>query len=878
MRYAPGVRRVQVRRWLSRFPRRLRALIHRSQLDRDLADELRFHREMLEQDCVGSADPRSAAARRFGNQTLLQETSRELFSFQWVEGVWRDIRHGFRSLRRTPVMTGAAILSLALGIGATTTIYSLIDTLLVHAISAKDPDRVVRFSGISVPNAGDIGSMHVFGAIAVYDSGTVNWRAGDRTQSLFAQLVGPAFFDVLGIEAGVGRVFHGDEAEPGKEPRIAVLSYRLWQRQFHSDSQVAGRKMLLNGVPYTVLGVLPRDYRSVMALGIAPEIYVPMTPALSPGMMDRTRGRFNAVARLNSVSTREQARDEFYAALAHLRETYPEDNRRMMQRPAVQPITDTAWMRNVPEARPILAFASIAFAAALLVMLIACANTGGLLLARNAARAREVAIRLSIGAGRRRILQQMLVESSLLALAGILGALVITSAAASVLDRLSVPVTVPMGFAFAIDRRLLLVAAALGFAATLLCGLPAALHGTRTPLSTIVKQGSGTGWGRLRLRNYLVAGQFAVSLTLLAASFLFVRSFVRVLSVDPGFEVDRIVSLELQPARGQAQSGTPIGPQLLSRLRTAPGIAAAASASYLPLGFESGGQRIRLDREEQDVEVGTQWVGPEYFATMRIPVVAGRAFEEADLAAAATRHPIVVNQAFVERYLSGRNPVGMRVIRTNPQSRESGMEIVGVVRNTKLRSLGEAPQPLIFNLEESLHFVVRAVGPAEGIVATLNRIAAETDPSAAVSVKPLRAHVDASTWPVRFGAITIGMFAGVGLLLAAVGLYGSLAYAVARRTLEIGIRMALGARRGQVMRMMAREGFGIVAAGSAVGLAGGLFATRPLQSLLADGLTARDPLTFTGALFVLALAGLAASLLPALRAVRVDPNVALRHE
>jgi predicted permease len=535
-------------------------------------------------------------------------------------------------------------------------------------------------------------------------------------------------------------------------------------------------------------------------------------------------------------------------------------------------------MRNIPEAKPILAFASIALAASLLVMFIACANAGGLLLARTSARAREVAIRMSIGASRRRILQQMLIESALLALAGMLGALAITSGAASLLQHVPVPVAVPIEFAFAIDRRLLLVASALGFAATLLCGLPAALQGTRTALSAVMRQGAGSVFRRLRVRSFLVAAQFAVSVTLLAACFLFVRSFARVLSADPGFDVDHIVALEFQPVAGQ-HTGTErdrLGRQLLDRLRTTPGIAAGANASYLPLSFETGAQRIRLDKG-QDFEVGTQWVGPGYFATMRIPILAGREFEDPDLAA-PTRHLIVVNQAFVNRYLSGSNPLGMRVIHTSPRAQEYAMEIVGVARTTKFRSLGEAPQPLIFNLEPSLHYVVRAVGPAEEIVSTVSRIAAEADPSAAVSVKLLRIHVDASRWPVRFGATTIGMFASLGLLLAAVGLYGSMGYVVSQRTVEIGIRMALGARHSQVLRMVAREGLRIVLAGSAIGLAAALLATRQLQGLLADGLSARDPLAFIGVVLVLALAGLAASLLPAIRAVHVDPNTALRHE
>ncbi|HLK68833.1 MAG TPA: ABC transporter permease [Bryobacteraceae bacterium] len=856
--------------WLSRFPKRLRALIHRHQLDQDLADELNFHREMLEQ-----AHGPATGARRFGNQTLLTETSRDLLSFRWLEMLWRDLRYGARSLRRAPVMTGAAILSLALGIGAATTIYSLIDTLLLHAISARDPQRVVRFSGLSYQNSRDIAAMQVFQDLASYDVSSVNWHAGERTQALFAQLVGASFFDALQVAPVVGRVFHGDEAEPARQPHVAVLTYRLWQRQFHGDRDIAGRTMLLNGTPYTVLGVLPRDYRSVMGMGISPEIYVPLEPALSPSMMDRSRGMYRTVARLREGRTLEQTRDELYAALAHLQQIYPEDNRRILERPAVESITDTVWMRDIPEARPVLTFASIAVGASLLVMMIACANAGGLLLARTAARAREVAIRLSIGASRRRILQQMMIESALLALAGIAGSLAITSAAAALLQQIPVPVPVPIEFAFALDWRLLAVACALGLAATLLCGLPAALHGTRTALATVVKLGAGTGFRRLHLRNLLVAGQFAVSVTLLAASFLFVRSFVHVLAANPGFEVDRIVSVNLQPARGQSSGD--LGRRLLEQIRTTPGVAAAACASYLPLSFETGGQRVRIAQGSPNFEVGAQWVGPGYFATMQIPMVAGREFEDADLSA-SDRHPIIVNQAFADRYFAGKNPVGMRVIRANPRAREYSMEIVGVARNTKLRSLGEAFQPLTFLPEESLHYVVRAEGPANTILATLSRVASETDPTAGITVKPLREHVDASTWPVRFGAASIGMFATLGLLLAAVGLYGSMAYAVAHRKVEIGVRMALGAGRAEVLHLILRDGLRIVAAGSALGLAGALLATRSLESLLADGLSPRDPLAFAGVVVVLSLAGLTACVLPAMRAVQVDPNCALRHE
>jgi predicted permease len=862
--------------------KRLKALLFRRRLDRDLKEELAFHFDMAERelraDGISAEEAHYEARRRFGNGTRIRERSREIFSFVYLEALWRDLQYGCRGLRRNRVMAAVGIVSLAAGIGANTTAYSLIDSLILHDVTAREPERLVRFNGLSYPNYRELRATSVFDGLAAFSPASLNWRQGEESHSIFTLIVTANFFELLGAEPAIGRVFTESDARAEKDPRVVVLGYRFWERYLNGDPHAVGRALNLNGSLFTVVAVMPKQYRSIMGLGISPDAFLPMGAALKPRMYERTFSMLIPVGRLLHGRTREQTRDALTAALRGLEEAYPDDNRNLGRPQPLIPATGLDRAKAMSGDAPLLFFSGILSCVVAVLLLIACANVAGLLLARAAGRQREIAIRLALGAGRGRLFQQFLIESAILAAAGCALGIVLTFWAASAFARIRLPIAVPVGFTFVPNVRLLAFTAALGFLATFLCGLAPALGFARPRLASDLTARSASAMSKLRLRSFLVAGQIAACAVLLIAALLFLQNLHRIVNTDPGFDTAHTITVSVQP-NGAAENTAAMRDEMRGALQNAPGVEAVSSLAYFPLNWEYWEPRVRrADGPATSwFHVYGQPVGPGYLATMRIPLIAGREFYETDLRNRGD-NPALINETFAREHFGALNPVGRVLKIDRGRGIEGSLIIVGVARNTKFRSLGNASVPLLYTLESGSQYIVRTAGPPTIAAASLRRAILTANPSAAVTLKTAREYLEMAVWPAKFGAVLLGVVAVAGLTLALVGLCGVVIYNVARRTQEIGIRVALGATATDILRLMLREAVVLIGSGLIAGLVISIFSARSLERLLADGLNPSDPLILIAAILVLIAACLLAMLVPCRRALRVDPAVSLRCE
>ena len=837
-----------------------------------------------------------------------------------METLWHDLRYGFRVLRASPGFAAVAVLSLALGIGANTSIFSVVNAALLRPLPVTEPDRLVfvyngsRESPYSVSSYPDYidyrDKNEVFSEVLTYSSIVMSARADDQTDLLSGSIVSGNFFDALGVRAELGRTFLPEEDRTPNTHPVAVISHGLWQRRFGSDPRIAGQQLSLNGHQFTIVGVAPSGFDGPEVLETN-DIYVPMmmqalvrpprggfSGDMNPDLLGRRGSRWlRIIGRLKPGVTREQAQAGMTALAAALEQAYPNENsNRIATLYPVSKVDPQAYSQLISVAGLLLAVVAI-------VLLIACANVANLLLARASARRKEIAVRLALGASRSRLVRQLLTESVLLSLAGgVVGLLL----ALWTIDLLKTATPTSGIFSFTLDYhldgRVLAFAFALSLATGIIFGLAPALQASRPDLVPALKDEVALvahGRRRLSLRNLLVVAQVALSLVLLIGAGLFLRSLKNAQDIDPGFEADRILNaqLNINLLRYTKAQGQEFYRQVIERVEALPGVESASLARVVPMSgsgrttsIQIEGQEAREDTFRSESSGGSaasenpntataNVVGPKYFQTMGIGLVRGRDFSAQDKEGAPL--VIVVTEAFVRRYFEDQDPVGRRVSFRGAQGPWS--QVVGVVRDSKYRTLGESArstvyQPLAQNHETGMALHLRTKGKPASLAASVRREVQSLEPNLAVTnLESMSDVLSGSLFAARMGAVLLGIFGLLALLLAAVGLYGVMSYSVARRTREIGIRMALGAGTGNVLRLVLKEGMMLVGGGLAAGLIVAAGVTRLLASFL-YGVNPLDAITFVAIPLTLALVALLANYLPARRATKVDPMEALRYQ
>jgi len=810
-----------------------------------------------------------------------------------METLVQDIRYGWRMLIKSPGFAAVAVITLALGIGANTAIVSMIGAALFHALPYRSAAGLVHLwetrpqheftqMEASYPNLAEWrASNHVFSGLAGYTGKNFSLTGHGTPQRLFAGRVTANFFDLLGVSPVLGRSFRAGEDDPSAA-RVVLLTYGLWQAQFGGDAGVIGQALTLDGEAYAVVGVLPREFQ--FAKRGSAQLWVPLNP--NPDEISRrTRHWENVIGRLRPDVTIEQAQAEMTRLAQRLAAEYPDANTGGGIR--VVPLQEEI----VGPVQPVL----LALLGAVgLVLLIACVNVANLLLARAQGRQKEIAVRLALGATRWRLLRQVLTESVILALLGgglgLMGArwgveFIISCVPAQLLAQ------APYLRASSLNLAVLGFTAAISLVTGIVFGIVPALRASALNLQTALTEGTrATGAGaEHRLRNVLVVGEIALSLVLLTSAGLLMKSLVRLLQVDPGFQAENLLTVEISapPARySDQQRNQNLVRQLVDGVQNLPGVRGAALIDITPI---RGGNTLSFTVEGrpalppgQHPEANTRDVSSGYFHVMEIPLLRGRFFNDQDRADAPPR--LLINKTLADKTFPGEDAVGKRLVfsfMTPPLI----TEIVGVVGDEKLGSLDQKTTSVVYSPslqsnDTNLTLVVRSNLDPQNLTTAIRTEVARLDPdvvvNSAVTVKKIIAD-SPSVFVRRFPALLIGAFAGLAVLLSAIGIYGVLSYLVAQRTREIGVRMALGARPVQILHMLLNQGLGLAAIGIVVGLLAAVGAVHLLTDLL-FGVNPNDPWVFATVAVLIAVVVLAACLVPARRATKIDPMVALRYE
>jgi predicted permease len=818
-----------------------------------------------------------------------------------IETLLRDLRYGARFLIRSPGFALAAVVSLGLGIGGNTAIFSLLDALLLTPMPVAHPDRIVaiytsdfsstRYGSSSYPDFQDFRERGAAVAdVAAYRLTPLSMNLTGDTEMAFIEAVSGNYFPMLGLGAERGRLLAEADDRPGAAPAV-VISHGLWTRRFAGDATAVGRTVQFNGRPFTIVGIAPREYLGAIR-GLAIDAWVAMLPSrelASGGRWIEQRGSrgLMLLGRLRPNVSPAQAQAAFEVVAAQLYAAYPQAWRTVRNAGRAISVVAERDARVHPDLTGrVTGFIALLLAVVGLVLLTACANVANLLLARGAARVREIGMRLALGSGRRRLVQQLLTESVLLAAAGGAFGVLVAKWLMDVLVSFKPPVPIPIVFALPLDTFVLTFTLILSAATGLVFGLVPAWHASRTDLVPVLKDERASGGRRRsRLRSAFVVAQVASSMLLLVGAGLFVRSLRHARAIDAGFDPSNMIVVSVVPElQGYDEPrGRALYERLIQRVVSVPGVQSAALAESVPLGFGGSRRGTAIEGYQpqpgEDTETAYNVVGPRYFETMRMPIVRGRSFTEADRSGAPP--VVIVNEAFARRYWPNADPLGKRL---SANGREGPFrEVVGITPTGKYNTLGEEPRPFYYVplLQEyhgavSLH-VKTAADPRPLLPSVRDAIRGVDAAVPLFDLKTMDDHMLIALLPARLAGTLFGAFGLLALLLASVGIYGVMAYSVAQRTREIGVRRALGAAAGDLLRMVIGDGMRLAAIGFAIGLAAALALTRFAASLL-YGVTPTDPLTFAGAVAVLAAAAFVACAIPALRALRVDPVTALRCE
>jgi len=814
-----------------------------------------------------------------------------------MQTLWQDLCYGARMLLKQPGFTLIAVLTLALGIGANTAIFSVVDKVMVRMLPVPEPERLVRVVGggehgviFSQPLYADYRDHNdVLMGLAAYCETPLNLSDGAQAERASGLIVSGNYFTALGVTPALGRTFLPEEDRTWGTHPVAVVSYGLWQRRFGADPKLVGRTIKINGSDFTVVGVAPPEFTGVVR-GAAPDVYVPlmMSREAAPkwaGVAERSMSWLSLIGRLKPGVTRAQAEAALSALAAQRAKVYPKNTY-----PAV--VLKDGSKGETEGLSDLSTPLALLMSAVGLVLLIACANVANLLLARAAGRRKEIAVRLAVGASRWRLVRQLLTESLLLsALGGALG-LLLAVWLADWLTTFSPPDSnlAEARLLTQLDWRVLGFAALLSLLTGVFFGLAPAIQSSKPDLIPALKDemasaGSDRRW--LTLRNLLVATQVALSCIVLVGAGLCVRSLRNLVAIDAGFEPSKVVVMSVDLALNgyTEERGRQFYSELLERTKALPGVEAASLARIVPLG--GNGMRIGLEIEGYTPPTGESitfdfnLVGPDYFKTMKLPIVRGRAFTPQD--DAKVKRVVIINETVARTYWPGQDPIGKRLFLGSvfdPQSVERP-EVIGVAKDSKYRSLIEAVKPGMFlpvlqHYRPDLALHVRTAGDAGATIAAVRKLAQSLDANLPVyGVRTLEEQKRQSLYAPRLAATLLGGFGLLALALAAIGLYGVMSYSVAQRTRELGIRMALGAQSGDVLKLVARQGLALSGVGLSLGLGSALALTRLMQTAL-YGVSPTDPLTFGFIAALLATVALAACWIPARRATKVDPMIALR--
>jgi predicted permease len=906
-----------VRRWLRL---RLGALFRRRALERDLRRELESHLELEAQEQQESGLSREEAAyaarRAFGNKGLVTEEVRETWGWAWLERFLGDVRHGARSLARTPRFTLVAVLTLALGIGANTAIFSVVETVLFQPLPFSAPDRLVRiystkdgnpiapngsgfYGGPSVMDMRDFAQTnHTFQNMAAYDTWRKNVSFGGaptEPEQMWVGLVPGAYFETLDVKPILGRVFRQDESYTGKH-YVAAISADLWKTRFGGGKAILGRKIYINDEPYTIVAVMP-DVIPKWMEGKTVQIWTPLGFADSLGDLWTEVGRagwgWYSVGRITPGVSMERAQADLAAIAAGLAATHPVDRGIGV---AIERLADT----RAHNLRPMLA---LLMGAASLILLIACVNLATLLLARNAARQRELAVRAALGSGRSALLRLLLAEALLLVLAGGGLGLFLAYGAVAGLARIR-PSNLPQLSSLGIDWRVLAFTSALSLFTSLLFGLTPALAGSRVNLIDALKQGgrSGTaGRPSHRARNVLVVTEMAMSLMLLVGAGLLVQSISRLQREELGVRRDHLLKghFYMPPARyPNPASITRFCDAFGKRIRALPGVAEASVTTIYPPTYnwtqmlEIPGRPVTRVQDIPSVQFGL--TDAHFLRTMGIPLIRGRDFADSDTA--TTRSVALVSQELVRRYLPKEDPIGQQVHIGPPPylhippgdliTDSADATIVGVFADFRNNGLTAPPEPQILVLY-SQHplvnygfkdVVIRTAADPLSMAPAIRLQLRQMDPDMPFAeVQTLDQYIEQHTGGTRFVTVLLVVFAASGLALAVVGIYGVVSYLVAQRTQELAVRLAIGARPAAVLWLVLRQGVNMALVGAAIGLLGAFAARHWLAGLL-FGVSPADPATFFCAAVFLVLVAATATAIPGARAMRIEPVRALREE
>ncbi len=897
---------MQPERWIYKLPLRIRSIFDRQNVDAELDEELRDHVELKTQQYIAAGmtpqEARRAASLEMGGLEKRKDECRDARQVNHLENFFRDIRFGFRMLCKSPFVTVVVTIAIALGVGANTAIFSVVNGSLLRSLPVPSPEQItvlaiqqkdapVGSSGFSYPEFVDFRKQagtiaDIFGLVL----GTVQFIANEHSEECSANYVSRNYFTALGLQPAAGRLYRSSEGETPGEPFLVVLGYSYWQKRFHGDPRAVGRQILINGKSATVIGVVPQQFQGMYSI-FETQVYLPMSAMLQQESAslfwdNRDRRRILAFGRLKPEISLREAQSFLDVITARLARKYP--------------ATDEWFtVRAIPEksARPIpyannffVAVSGLFLVLAAFVLLLACMNVENILLARGSARQREMAIRAALGAGRARLIRQMLTESILLAIIGGTAGMLLgiwTSRLTGSIHLQNIPLHVNASF----DWRVFAFAAVSALLTGLVVGLLPAFRASSADVNSVLHDGSqrdSFGIRRSGFRNFLVVAQVAGAFTLLVIAGLFVRSLQKVQTFDLGFDPSHILNVTMDPHQaGYDESrATVFYRELESRVHSLPGVQSVSLASYVPMGgfpfnrpVSVGG--VPTPAGQQAPSVLSNSVDPPYFETMHITILRGRIFSDADNETAP--RVAIINQTMAARFWPHDDPIGKRF----SMDGDTGpfMEVVGVTANGKYKTVAEDAAPFFYiplaqNLASKLTLQIRTLGPPESLAAPVKEQISRLAPDLAI--------VDISTmdqllagafgfFAFRVAATLATALGGIGLILAVVGVYGVVSFAASQRTREMGIRMALGASARDILKLVWLQGVRMVIAGIALGTGAAWALTRAMTHLLAD-ISAGDPVTYITVAIILATVALLACYVPARRATRVDPMIGLRYE